>query len=834
MATGMSAGKSTTAATPLAEPSTGRPAFESSAAAAAAVSLASLVVTAALVIAVAASLHGFVRLALALAFLSFVPGWAIVATWRPPVPRSWPALSIVLSLTGLGILATLSVFVRVWHPIRLFYLEALVSAVAIVVDLLRRQGFAALSAAFSGSAAGLSGSAAGTGGNGASAGSTAPAGRFAVVGSGASAGRSGFRLQLPDALLVVAMILFAVGASTAGVSHLDSYGLASALPFAWYAGLAVLVVSTAILLLETEISRPRLALHVTALVFMLHGTPALVFRDPIYAWLYKLIGVVGYIDVHGAVNQTIDIYQNWPGFFALAAWGDHVAGVVSPLTYAAWAPVFFNLAYCVVLKFALRPLPLSEREQWMALLLFVAGNWVGQDYFSPQAMAFLMSLGVFAIVLNWLSVNTKPGWVVSCDAWLRKNASFVSPKRDANRDAASAVPGPDLVLPVTGALVALLAVDVYLVLIHQITPYVVVFQVAALTLFGLLKPRWLVWAMAAIAVAYLAPRFNYVNHNYHIFSSIAKFLHNLSTPNIGEPTSLWEPGRRLTDEASLALSLGLWAIGIVGVVRRRRQGRSTLNLALLAAAPALLVFFLSYGGEGVLRVYLFSLPWTATLAASALEPGLAWNPAARWASRLAPLLLATALVVPATFFPAETNVIPPGEVAASNYFYTHAPRGTTLVAFAHGFPIDVNANYAYYGHPKKYLDPNLLTNPDFFRTPLCTVSAVNHIGQEIFTKYDFAAHRTNKVPTFLVLAPSEYAYAESYGFETPSDLASLSSALMKTPTTTFQYTVGPSRLTGQMRVSLWYQTYDTKIFKFTPVAAGSVAVHKHPNTYLCV
>jgi hypothetical protein len=41
---------------------------------------------------------------------------------------------------------------------------------------------------------------------------------------------------------------------------------------------------------------------------------------------------------------------------------------------------------------------------------------------------------------------------------------------------------------------------------------------------------------------------------------------------------------------------------------------------LLAFSPFLMLALLAYGQEGVLRVYLFSLPWTAALAALALAP----------------------------------------------------------------------------------------------------------------------------------------------------------------------------------------------------------------------
>jgi hypothetical protein len=64
----------------------------------------------------------------------------------------------------------------------------------------------------------------------------------------------------------------------------------------------------------------------------------------------------------------------------------------------------------------------------------------------------------------------------------------------------------------------------------------------------------------------------------------------------------------------------MWFLAVLGVLLRRRAGRSVGSLALLAFSPFITLAMLAYGQEGVLRVYLFSLPWTAALAALALVP----------------------------------------------------------------------------------------------------------------------------------------------------------------------------------------------------------------------
>ena len=141
------------------------------------------------------------------------------------------------------------------------------------------------------------------------------------------------------------------------------------------------------------------AAYITGQVLMLHGTTAFLYDEPRFVWTYKHLGVVNSIVSTGHVDSTLDIYNNWPGFFALGAWLSESAGV-GPITFAAWAQVFFSLAEVAVLLFALRGLAITERVRWTAAWLFVVADWISQNYFAPQALAFLLSLVVIALCLR--------------------------------------------------------------------------------------------------------------------------------------------------------------------------------------------------------------------------------------------------------------------------------------------------------------------------------------------------------------------------------------------------------------------------------------------------
>lgn len=218
-------------------------------------------------------------------------------------------------------------------------------------------------------------------------------------------------IHVSDVLLLVSIALWAIGVSRTNTTKLGPFGLPAQLPVIFYAGVALLVLSAVIELTIENPSRWRMSLHAVGLVVMLYGTAPLVYPAGRYSWLYKTIGVVQYINVHGQLNHSIDIYQNWPGFFALAAWFGKVAGVGSPLAYAKWAQLVFELAALPLLYLIYDALALTFRQRWIALLLYSATNWIGQDYFSPQGLGTVLSLGIMAITMHWLYTGNRAQFV---------------------------------------------------------------------------------------------------------------------------------------------------------------------------------------------------------------------------------------------------------------------------------------------------------------------------------------------------------------------------------------------------------------------------------------
>ena len=562
------------------------------------------------------------------------------------------------------------------------------------------------------------------------------------------------RRHASDILLPASTALWALGVSRTRATALGPYGLPAALPLVFYAGAALLVVSAAAELARSRPSRVRMAMHAATLVVVLYGTAPLVYREGRYGWLYKTIGVVQYVSVHGQLATRIDIYQNWPGFFAAAAWFDKVAGVASPLSYAKWAQLVFELAALPLLYLIYGALALPARQRWIAVLLYSAGNWIAQDYFSPQALGTVLSLGIMAIALRWMHAGNSP-----------RRARAGTPPADHGAER----PSQQLAQrPASSARFCALLVLLYFVLTftHELSPYLVMAQLGALAVAGLLRPRWLPLALAAIAAGYLLPRFGYVNSRYGLVSAIGDFFGNATPPS--DASSLVVPASQvLLQDSAAALSLGVWALSLAGAWLHRRSGRTVLALVLLAYSPVLVLAAGAYGNEGILRVYLFSLPWSAALASAVLAPlpsdvtGRPVRCGAHAPARTGrprrgdlrpPLALGVAL---ALFFPAffgydRFNVMTEAEVADVTSFLQSAPAGPVFCADEDA-PTSDTARYNLFPVDPVFGGSGVLPEASA-RPDIAGVLAREAVS-----------YTAGRVPTYVLVTPSMIAYGQDYG-----------------------------------------------------------------------
>jgi hypothetical protein len=572
------------------------------------------------------------------------------------------------------------------------------------------------------------------------------------------------------------------------VGTLNDYGLLPVLPLGFFAALALLVASFVAAVCAPRPNELVLAGHALALIVFLHGTMPLIFEEPFYPWVYKHFGVTEYIDLHGRLDTSVDIYHNWPAFFALSAWFGRVAGV-RPLEYGAWAQVLFNACNLVLLRYVFGSLSLDLRLVWTAVFVFFSANWVAQDYFSPQAFAFTLSLGICGVILRWLLIAPDQAWMAR---WLNRAAAFVA--RLGRRRRSGAAPedepaGSQRVGRRTARNIVI-ALFALIVTTHQLTPYMLIVGLGVLTFLGVVRPRLLVVLFTAMALAYLVPRLGFIQRYYGLLDSAGEPLKNVRTAAVGLNGLAGEPGRVLCANAARLLSVTIWGLGLVGVVRRLRAGYKNLGVAALAVAPAVIVVADTYGGEAIYRVYLFSLPWFALLAAFALRPGGDdWSSLRAVARLLVPFAVLLGLFLPAYFGMAATNEVRPGEVAASQYFYDHAPPRSVLMIASPQFPVRLAGNYDQFRLTIGEADPSLLTVKPSLRHKVLGDRHVPVIAQAM-RDYGGGA------PAFLVVSRNGKVTSQVLDLLPRGSLDELEQALSRS-----------------RRFRVWYRNADSTIFQ---------------------
>jgi hypothetical protein len=568
----------------------------------------------------------------------------------------------------------------------------------------------------------------------------------------------------PFALLVSALAAWLDAIRSINTHSIGYLGLITNLPVVFFLALGC-VVGAALLLLSAP--RPNLVglvLCMAVLLLILYGTAPLIYAEPRYGWLYKQVGVVQYINLHGSLNPSIDIYQNWAGYFALAAWFDHIAGLGSPLPYAAWAQLFFESLFCMMLGYATRAkvLRLTWREQWLTVLLFASANWIAQDYLSPQALGFVLSLGVIAIALHWFVTNEpSPRWH-RVFRWFQRYRLLVVRRERTGNDLAGDGKSVDSRSRDLVALVLLFVVFAALVVVHELSPYIVAAQLGVLGVLGMLRRRWIPLLMVLMAVGFLAPRFDFVNRKYGLLNSFGTFFLNLQPPAAALHLNR---DAALVKDGAVLLSAVVWALAVVGIWRRYRSGRPVLVLAILAFAPFAVGFFQHYGGEMLLRIYLFSLPWSACLAASAMVPLPAESRSIR--AVLSPVVFTLCLALfLLTFFGGDSyNVISPSEVAASQYLYGHGQPGPVVYVDA-DFPSLIGARYNLFRPTLTLLDTGLVTGK---------MLGSSEVGQIVTMLEDdeHAGQRTG----YVVVSKSMVKYAVYDGLARKQDFQRMAAAL---------------------------------------------------------
>lgn len=546
---------------------------------------------------------------------------------------------------------------------------------------------------------------------------------------------------------------------------LDDFGLISILPPAIWAAYAMVGFGFA-LSLQRDLAHTSLPLaHLVMLVLLLHATPAITYETLRYAWAWKHVGIVDYVQRHGELDAAapfLATYQNWPGLFVVSAWVADLLrlGPLEVANAARFSPTFLNLLYVLVLPFILCRLTVDRRLVWTGTWFFVLGNWIGQDYFSPQGTAFLFYLMVIAICLGPLRIRA--AWTEHGGSGPFGVASRVMTMATSGQLPAMEPPsGPWRAFWSAVALVLIVAITVT----HPLTPVVLFLALAGLAFLGQLSIGYCLFALFIetswliyFASDYLAGVLPQVVRQFgHTASDITDRLVD---------TAVVSRGQAMVSLASRALTGAIALMALFGGLRRLLCGYRDASSVVLTLAPVALLAATSYGGEVAFRVYLFALPFLAFFAAAAFFP-------TPWRDRdLIPRSLVGALgVVFACGFVMANNGkdrqyrFTPAEVEATTWLYRTAPKGSLIVEGADNYPYQF-MNYEQFSfvpisNESKPSMAMVLADPAAELSRWLQSSAPGH--------------------GFVILTRSQKAYVDDLGVMPKGSLDAIETALLASP-----------------------------------------------------
>jgi hypothetical protein len=497
------------------------------------------------------------------------------------------------------------------------------------------------------------------------------------------------RARGPDVLCAVLVLAAAAlwidSLRDVELDRLTDLGLVAALPLGAFVALALATVSFAVTLRHANVSTPLALLHLVVLVVMLHGATSLIDEEPAFNVVWRHAGVTDYVMTTGTVNPDIDAYFNWPGFFILAALVTRTAGLESALGLSGWAPVAFELLYLPALVVIGRAFTADRRLVWVAVWLFYVTNWVGQDYLSPQAMGYLLYLAMVAVVLTTLTRRAAPDLA----EWRERGTRLLLRLRirrpgvilEEVEPAARATPAQ------RGALVLICVVLIAATVgSHQLTPWMMLASLLLLvglrrcTARGLplitmvLLVAWMTYLASAYLDGHLKPL---LGQTLDVQQAVAA---NVSGRLQGSH------GHLVVVRLRIVMTVLVWVLAIAGAVRATRRGASSPSHLILALAPAMLAVLQPYGGEMLMRVYLFSLPFVTCYAALALMPSPGRRP---WQLPLV-VVAGGALLLAGFLFTRYGNeratLFTPAEVRAVDRLYAIAPPGSLLISASVNVP----------------------------------------------------------------------------------------------------------------------------------------------------
>lgn len=536
--------------------------------------------------------------------------------------------------------------------------------------------------------------------------------------------------------LPVALGLWLLSLRHVNLRGMHDYGLLQVLPALYWVALGLLTLGFSLSMIDRRTGSGWFAGYVLGLIAVLHATPTLLYPTLRYGWAWKHVAIIDAVIRNGGTVPNADklsLYNQWPGFFQLNALFLKATGLQSALAYAAWTPPVLNALLLVPLLSLYRTVTHDRRLVWGAAWIYYACSWVGQDYFAPQAFAFLLFVTLIALVMGQLHTTHRPD-------------------------------GPPARWPVA-RLVVVLLIAAAIVTSHPLTPLMLISALVALSIPR--RNRRVVLPVLAGAVL-LTLVWDFTVARPYISDNLNNFVQSLVQPRANVVSGLAAlgtaaPGQVVVSWVDRALSAAVFLLAAVAFVRRRWVRRTGLPLLVLSPLPLLVAN--AYGGEMILRSYLFALPAAAFLIAALL---FQWGRRPRLHILVSyPLLMAMLGGLVFGYYGKEgANYFTKDEVAAAHFVTATAPPESLIISVTSAVP----GLFTHYDeHPRVEMDEqDIHARRELVRDPLS--------GLEPFIQ-----GATTRQPAYIILSRAQTAETYLNGTLPADTTQRMDAALARAP-----------------------------------------------------
>ncbi|MEV6014945.1 glycosyltransferase [Streptomyces sp. NPDC051997] len=558
-------------------------------------------------------------------------------------------------------------------------------------------------------------------------------------------------------ILPAALTLWLLSLRHVDLAGMRDYGLLQVLPVLYWIALGLLALGFCLALADRRTGSGWFAGYVLGLIAVIHATPTLLYPTLRYSWAWKHVAVVdAVIRHHGEVPHAdkLAIYNQWPGFFDLNAFFLQATGVHSALGYATWTPPVFNAVLLGPLLLLYRTVTRDRRLLWGAAWIYYSCSWVGQDYFAPQAFAFLLFVTVIALVMGQL-----PGSVLY--------------RSGDTRTARWPI----------GRFVAVMLIAAVIISSHPLTPLMLI---SALVVLSLPRRNRRVVLPVLAGTVVLAVVWDATVARPYLSQNLGDFMNSLLKPDTNVVSGLAAlgtaaPGQVVVSWVDRGLSAAVFVLAAVAFLARPWVRRTALPLLVVAPLPLLAAN--AYGGEMIFRAYLFALPAASLLIAVLLlkpgtrpersarsQPSPRSQPSARPRLRTLaayPLLLALLGGLMFGYYGKESaNYFTKEEVEAGRFVAATAPPGSTIVSLTSAVP---GLYLRYDENPQVQMDEQDLRDRERL------------VNDPVKGLEGFIQRADPQQPAYIILSRAQAADLYERGILPGGTVQRMDSALSKTP-----------------------------------------------------